>query len=169
MKQILIIIFFWVYIFFCIKNFSRDIGLFRQDSMVKYGSKDAYGQAGIIRANPKRPFCVDEHIEQWLPTVIEFYADYCSSCRELNNYLRNFVKLRPDVAVRQIKLSNEWNTSVAWENYKLNIRSIPHVLIYGHDGKLIVQDNGNKKDGYDFIYKWMNDEKKKDWEKNRKN
>ncbi len=156
MKQILIIIISCVCIFFCIKNFNKikgDIKIFAQDTTVEYGDEDAYDQAGIIKANLFSPFDVEDHIEQGLPTVIEFYADYCSGCRGLDNHLRSFVKLRPGVAVRQFKLSNEWKPSEIWANYNLNISSIPHVIIYDHDGKLIAQDDGNKKEGFDFIYK----------------
>jgi len=84
-------------------------------------------------------------------TIIEFYTTRCPGCRRLSRYLDDFSRRRPDVAIRKVKLDRE-----AAEQF--NVRTVPHVIIYDADGKLLAQDSGSDKAGLDLLQEWMQEE-----------
>lgn len=89
-------------------------------------------------------------------TIVEYYVSWCSPCKMLDANFRRFQKARPDVAIRQIKMKDKWNIPWAKQQYNLDIRGTPHILIYDQQGNLLVEDDGNSKAGLDMLYKWMN-------------
>ena len=103
-----------------------------------------------------RNYAVSEHI-----TVVDFYVDTCSGCRLLARHYKTFSRLRPDVAIRRIHMANDWNPAWAKNRYGREIRATPHVLILGPDGTVIAQDSGNRNEGFDLLYQWMNAELEK--------
>ena len=149
-------------------HFVRGTGPFGPDSMVARGFVVFEAGTNIQEVTLNDVFDANDYIEQGQPTVIEFYSNRCPGCKMLYGHLKQFVSLRPDVAVQQILLSDYWRPDHVWKSYKVDIRSVPHIIIYGPDGKLVARDEGMDKSGFEFLYKWMNDEIKKDWNRRHK-
>jgi hypothetical protein len=167
MKKLIIVILIGVAGYFGF-HFVRGTGPFVPDYMVAPGSMVFEGGTNIQKVNLVGAFDANDLIEQGQPTVIEFYSNRCPGCIQLNGHLKQFVNLRPDVAVQQILLSDYWRPDDVLNAYKVNIRSVPHIIIYGPDGNLVARDEGMDKSGFEFLYKWMNDELKKDWNRRHK-
>lgn len=91
-------------------------------------------------------------------TVVEFYAAWCPTCKKLNKIYQRFVKVRPDVAIRRVKMKDKWNAAWAKKQFSLDITGTPHVLVFDEKGNVITQDVGNNKQAYHMLYQWMNDE-----------
>ena len=136
----------------------------RGSSLVAYGSDEFEDEAGIQEVEHEGTFFAENLIVTGLPTIIEFCTKECPGSKRLNRHFDQFLKLRPDVAVRQIYLPNNWQPEEVREEYQVDVGSVPHIIIYDPDGDLVVQDDGRNKEGFDFLYKWMNDEIQKDWE-----
>lgn len=88
-------------------------------------------------------------------TVVELYTEACSACTRLKTYYDKFLPLRPDVAVRRVQLSNNWNIEQVKNTYNLNASSTPHILIFDRDGMLLQQDEGRDKTAYVTLQKWI--------------
>ena len=88
-------------------------------------------------------------------TVVEFYTEVCSACKEFKRYYDMFLPLRPDVAVRRIKLPNNWTIETASAKYNLDIRATPHILIFDKTGTLMAEDEGMGRDASKLLFKWM--------------
>ena len=68
-------------------------------------------------------------------TVVDFYADWCGPCRRLAPLLEDVVQQDPDVYLCKVNIK-DFGSPVA-EQFQL--RSIPHVRVYGRDGKQVGQ------------------------------
>jgi len=87
-------------------------------------------------------------------TVIAFYNLGCSACVTLSRHLQYLSRLRPDVAIRLVRL----NSPLAM---KFNVASVPHIIIYDCNGSLVAQDRGSDKAGLELLYNWMKRELEK--------
>ena len=138
-------------------------------NMVAYGQYEYEDLSGKEEAYLDGEFNEKDYIVPGQPTVIELYTDSCSGCRLLDGHLKTFLKLRPDVVVKQIRLDDYWNSEEMLDNYNINIAKTPHIIIYDAAGNLIAKDEGREDDsGFDFLYKWMNKEIQMDWKKRQK-
>lgn len=138
-------------------------------NMVAYGNYEYEDLSGKEDAYLNGAFKAEDYIVSGQPTVIELYTASCVGCRQLHEHLKTFLKIRPDVVVKQISLDEYWSPEEMWENYKINIAKTPHIIIYDAAGSLIAQDDGQEDNsGFDFLYKWMNKEIKMDWERRQK-
>ena len=132
--------------------------------MVAYGSDEAEDEAGLEVVEPEGMFLAEDYIVSGLPTVIVFGSKKCPGTKKLNQHFNRFLDLRWDVAVRQIYLPDSWHPGTVRDEYQIEVAAVPHIIIYDSDGELVAKDEGRDKKGFDFLYKWMNDEIQKDWE-----
>ena len=101
---------------------------------------------------------LSKHCEWGRVTVFAFYSNTCSGCRRLLHDISRFAELRPDVAFRLIDLGADWHSRDCRQLYGIELRSIPHVVIYSSGGKRIAADQGLDKQGLELLYGWMNTE-----------
>ncbi|HWN67522.1 MAG TPA: thioredoxin family protein [Haliangium sp.] len=67
-------------------------------------------------------------------TVVDFYADWCAPCKVLDAKLKSEIHDEPRIAVRKIDVG-EAEADVVIARY--GVRKLPHVRIYGPDGRLL--------------------------------
>ncbi len=75
-------------------------------------------------------------------TVFDFYADWCAGCREIDLFMYKLLAKRKDVALRKINVV-DWDSAIAKRHLK-SIKGLPHVIVYGADGKEVKAINGVK-------------------------
>ena len=131
--------------------------------MVAYGSDEAEDEAGLEVVEVEGMFNAENFIVSGLPTVIAIGTKRCPGTKRLKTHFKQFLELRSDVAVRQIYLPDDWQPADVMEEYQLDVGSVPHIIIYDPNGELVAQDEGRDKKGFDFLYKWMNEEIQHDW------
>ena len=115
----------------------------------------------VLKSVGRRGFDVQTLAVPGKVTVVEFYVSWCSACKKLNQNYQRFVKARPDVAIRRVKMLDKWDPSWAKQKYGLDITGTPHVLIFDDKGSILSQDAGNQRTAYRLLYKWMNAELRK--------
>ena len=76
---------------------------------------------------------VNQHLVIGNVTVIDFYADWCSPCREFSPSLEQMARDDADIALRKIDIVN-WKTAVVQQ---FNVHSIPQVNVYDRSGRLV--------------------------------
>lgn len=103
-------------------------------------------------------FDIHDYVSPGQATVVEFYVSWCPGCKALNSNYTQFMRLRPDVAIRRIKMIDKWGHSWAKKQYGLDIHSTPHIIIFNPEGQIAIQDKGKNKEAYNYLYKWMNSE-----------
>lgn len=92
-------------------------------------------------------------------TVVIFHDDTCPACVDLDRNLADFTRLRPDVAIRKVRITLNGNAYYsAIRNYRWPIYLMPCVLIFNSDGKLIAADEKTNADGGDLLNRWMDRE-----------
>lgn len=79
------------------------------------------------------PVDISKHLVLGNVTVVDFYADWCGPCRHISPSLEQMARTDPEIALRKIDIVN-WKTAVVKQ---YNIRSIPHVNVYGRSGRLV--------------------------------
>jgi thiol:disulfide interchange protein len=74
-------------------------------------------------------------------TVVDFYADWCAPCKVLEKQLRTEIDGETRIAVRKIDVGKgEADVIIA----RYGVKNLPHVRIYGPDGKLLHDLPGNQ-------------------------
>jgi len=111
------------------------------------------------------PFDASRYVEQGVFTVVELYTDGCSGCKLLHSQYPQFLRVRPDVAVRQVHIPEDWQVAQMQQEFGVAMVSTPHILIYDTQGKLVAGDAGTTKSGFKLLYDWMNAELEKEWKR----
>lgn len=68
-------------------------------------------------------------------TLFDFYADWCIPCRKVDAHVFALLGSSSDVAYRKLNLVS-WESALAKRNMN-NVASLPYVVVYGRDGKLV--------------------------------
>jgi len=126
---------------------------------------EVMSESGVrhVGVTPGSDFDADDLAEPGSLTIVEFYTDACSGCRSLHQHYQRFLALRPDVAVRQIRMPDKWSVNSAMRMYGLSIGSTPHIHIYDPQGQALAKDEGRNKAGFNLLYEWMNAELRKEF------
>lgn len=135
-----------------------------QGLLSKVGPTDG-GGGEVIKNAGGDDFDVHDLIVPGHITVVEFYTDTCPGCRKLRADLHRFLPLRRDIAVKMVRMPNDWNVPWAKREFHLNIHFTPFIQIYDAKGGLVVGDDGDDDDANHALYDLMNATLRKQWEK----
>jgi hypothetical protein len=79
----------------------------------------------------------------------------------LDDNLRDFLELRPDIIVKRFELETGWDPDAVSQRYHLDIRAVPFVQIYGPQKKLIATDDLLDDEAEGLLYDWMEAEQRR--------
>ena len=101
-------------------------------------------------------------------TVVEVYLDTCAICKRLEKGYTRFLDRRRDVLIKKVHFPETgFNITITSEKMKNDIQTriesysvcgTPHIEIYAPDGALVSADNCSKKQGSDFLRRWISTE-----------
>lgn len=120
------------------------------------------GENIFAEVNPDLLPVTSSHFKMWKrPTVVVFHDKNCPATRQLDRELEEFSRVRPDVAIRKVRISPDtkggkrmaYNQAI--EDYRRNIWMTPTVVIYDENGKFVEGDDKLDTSGSDVLYKWM--------------
>ena len=121
--------------------------------VVQEGSGEQY-----FDPKPDSVVDMDEMKEAGLVTFVHLYKKGCRGCEILNSNLDKLMSLRPDIAVVQIPSPGVANYEARYKGEKLNINSVPFVMIFDREGNLLASDNGDERHGVELSIEWLNEE-----------
>jgi thiol-disulfide isomerase/thioredoxin len=64
-------------------------------------------------------------------TIVDFYADWCGPCRDVDKHVKHMLPARADVAYRRLNVV-DWDSPLG-AHYLKNVPDLPYVLVF--DGK----------------------------------
>jgi thiol-disulfide isomerase/thioredoxin len=73
-------------------------------------------------------------------TVFDFYADWCSPCRRIDEHVYGLLKTRRDLSVRKPNVVS-WETTLAKRHLKA-VPTLPYLVVFGRDGQQVGSISG---------------------------
>ena len=104
-----------------------------QQSTIKKVKKSMDTQPILVFSAGGQAINLDNVLVEGKVTIVDFYADWCGPCRAISPALEQIASSDPAVYLRKIDIV-KWGTPVT-QQYKIN--SIPHIRVYGKNGKMI--------------------------------
>ena len=112
------------------------------------------GGAGGFKAAPAYPEGADvkvineigravdiaPHLAPGKVTVVDFFAEWCGPCKEVDRTLVDLIGAGTDIAVRKLNVG-DWDSEVA-KRYLSGIRELPYVLVYDPKGERVAEITG---------------------------
>ncbi|MCY2929562.1 MAG: hypothetical protein NTV86_08730 [Planctomycetota bacterium] len=115
------------------------------------------GYGGILELAPGES--ITECRQKGRITVFVFTLTRSMACVKLQNLIGQFAQIRPDVAFRFVDVSDLQGQEGDWREYLgVDVRTVPHVMIYDADRRLIAGDEKDGKDGLKLLYEWIGKE-----------
>lgn len=65
-------------------------------------------------------------------TIVDFYADWCAPCREVDTHVKSLLVGRADVAYRRLNVV-DWDSPLA-THHMTSVPNLPYVLVFDRDG-----------------------------------
>jgi hypothetical protein len=119
-------------------------------------SESQVGNRFVDLSADRLPTTPRELAEAGVTTVVYFHDDACSGCLQLDANLVDFLRVRPDVAVRKIRMSPDDNGyTKAIRDYRWRVWAAPCILIFGKNGQLIAADDRTDWRGQDLLEEWI--------------
>lgn len=82
-------------------------------------------------------------------TVVDFFAEWCAPCHNLDRHLRARVLRDREVAVRRVDVG-AWEGPV-YDRYLTRVAELPYVRVYGRDGGFVGELAGFDNDELDAL------------------
>ena len=104
--------------------------------------------AGAVQDGQSRPRTARPWTSSRLPvkgktTVVDCYSPYCPPCMQLAPLLEQLAQKRSDLAIKKVNIQRpEISGQIDWQSplaQQLELRSIPHFMIFDKNGKLASQ------------------------------
>lgn len=99
----------------------------------------ATAPAGVIVIGKGEQVTLDDYLVAGKTTIVDFYSEYCGPCRTLAPRLEALVNQRDDIAVVKVDINRPGITGIDSQSpvaRQFNLRSIPHLRVYGPDKQL---------------------------------
>lgn len=90
--------------------------------------------------------------------VFDFYSDFCGPCVALAPRLEELHAKRADIVVVKVDINRADVKGIDWKSpvaRQYGLRSIPHLKIYGPDGKLIAEDGEKGAKARQLVGTWL--------------
>ena len=101
--------------------------------------KKKLSQKIVVINKGGKEITVDEVLVSGKITVVDFYADWCTPCRQLSPYLEKLAKSDPDIYLRKVNIV-KWGTPITKQ---FAINSVPDVRVFDRYGRIVGRPSYN--------------------------
>lgn len=89
-------------------------------------------------------------------TIVYFHDKTCENCAKMDQDIDDFLKLRPDVAVRKVSISVEGDAYYkAIRDFQWKVYMSPSFIIFDRKGKMMAADEALDDSGSELLHEWM--------------
>jgi hypothetical protein len=89
-------------------------------------------------------------------TIVYFHDKTCANCIKMDVDVDDFLRLRPDVAVRKVSITVEGDAYYkAIRDFKWKVYMAPSFIIFDKHGKMIAADQATDDAGSELLTAWM--------------
>lgn len=110
----------------------------------------------------KTPKTSRELAEAGKITIVEYYVDWCETCKLMPSYYKTWAKHLPDTAIKRVHLPKDFDFATVSKRHWIQICGVPHFEIIAADGSEFLKDRCQDNAAFQYIFKSLFEMAEKD-------
>lgn len=101
---------------------------------------------------------LEDHLVAGKTVIFDFYSTYCPPCMEMSPKLDQLHAKRADIVVVKVDVNRPLVKGIDWKSpviEQFKLESLPHLKVYGPNGKLLAEDSDEASKARDMVEKWF--------------
>ncbi len=86
-------------------------------------------------------------------TIVEYYVDWCETCKLMPTYYKTWVQHRPDTAIKRVHMPKDFDFATVSKRHWIQICGVPHFEIIAADGSEFLKDRCQDNVAFQYIFK----------------
>ncbi len=85
-------------------------------------------------------------------TIVEFYVDWCETCKAMPDHYKIWRKHKPDTAIKRVPLPRDFDFGSVSKRHGIQMCQVPHFEIFNPDGSLFLKDRCTDGQAFRYIF-----------------
>lgn len=90
-------------------------------------------------------------------TIVEYYVDWCETCKLMPAHYKTWVKHRPDTAIKRVHMPNNFDFTTVSKRHWIQICGVPHFEIIAADGSEFLKDRCQDNVAFQYIFQSLSE------------
>ena len=88
-------------------------------------------------------------------TIVEYYVDWCETCKLMPDYYKIWIQHQPNTAIKRVHLPRDFDFASVSKRHWIQMCGVPHFEIIAADGSEFLKDRCQDNVAFQYIFKFI--------------